>query len=586
MNSNSSPHSRSVRRPHRRPRSTANAAPVGSARQYRGSSLRAATSGKCGQRTPERKKTAPAAAELTMRQRIRKVGLMLAVPHLVLIMSVIVIAVTALLISSQSVAILPTVIAIAWLIFQAAPVAGEDVVISAVPLAPALITIALSARQVNATVRKRFSIIDLLMVFAWSLVIPLVLTVIALLMLADAQAVYPVAVPPIASVFLSVLIIHLLAFVCGLGPKAWRALARRYRVQSSIVDGIVLGAKTLGWLSLAALGVGIVLFALSWGKQEEIMVAYPQAQSGGKLALIVLSLLYIPNAIIGVAGVLFGSEYQFGAASVSLFETHLVPLPPVPIMGLVPASSASWAWVGLFIPIAVIVVVMWRMRPSPIATLSAGLSAWLLMAAAGYLSGGEIGAYDNTGVPVLWTASLALIWIGGIALAVTLMLFVFQRRQASALVAENYESAATAQTTEATENAGVDDFDPEDNAFGDAAFEHAEDVDAEYSEYAEEESSNLENSDVEDSAVGEDVVDNAVEEDAADSAAEEDVVEEGVVEADTVEAETVEAGTVDENVVGDDADDRDESDADNDSGHTDDADNGNDSADRDESAEK
>lgn len=577
MNSNSSPHSRSARRPHRRPRSTANAAPVGSARQYRGSSLRAATSGKRGQRTPERKKTAPAAAELTMRQRIRKVGLMLAVPHLVLIMSVIVIAVTALLISSQSVAILPTVIAIAWLIFQAAPVAGEDVVISAVPLAPALITIALSARQVNATVRKRFSIIDLLMVFAWSLVIPLVLTVIALLMLADAQAVYPVAVPPIASVFLSVLIIHLLAFVCGLGPKAWRALARRYRVPSSIVDGIVLGAKTLGWLSLAALGVGIVLFALSWGKQEEIMVAYPQAQSGGKLALIVLSLLYIPNAIIGVAGVLFGSEYQFGAASVSLFETHLVPLPPVPIMGLVPASSASWAWVGLFVPIAVIVVVMWRMRPSPIATLSAGLSAWLLMAAAGYLSGGEIGAYDNTGVPVLWTASLALIWIGGIALAVTLMLFVFQRRQASALVAENYESAATAQTTEATENAGVDDFDPEDNAFGD---------DAEYSEYAEEESSNLENSDVEDSAVGEDVVDSAVEEDTADSAAEEGVVEEDVVEADTVEAETVEAGTVDENVVGDDADDRDESDADNDSGHTDDADNGNDSADRDESAEK
>lgn len=484
---------------------------------------------------------------------------MLAAPHLVLIMSVIVIAVTALLISSQSVAILPTVIAIAWLIFQAAPVAGEDVVISAVPLAPALVTIALSARQVNATVRKRFSIIDLLMVFAWSLVIPLVLTVIALLMLADAQAVYPVAVPPIASVFLSVLIIHLLAFVCGLGPKAWRALARRYRVPSSIVDGIVLGAKTLGWLSLAALGVGIVLFALSWGKQEEIMVAYPQAQSGGKLALIVLSLLYIPNAIIGVAGVLFGSEYQFGAASVSLFETHLVPLPPVPIMGLVPASSASWAWVGLFVPIAVIVVVMWRMRPSPIATLSAGLSAWLLMAAAGYLSGGEIGAYDNTGVPVLWTASLALIWIGGIALAVTLMLFVFQRRQASALVAENYESAATAQTaeaTEATENAGVDDFDPEDNVFGDAAFEHAEDVDAEYSEYAEEESSNLENSDVEDSAVGEDVVDNAVEEDTADSAAEEGVVEEDVVEAD------------------------------NDSGHTDDADNGNDSADRDESAEK
>jgi len=373
-------------------------------------------------------KRAPAAAQLTMGRRIRKVGLTLAIPHLVVILSIVAIAVGALLSTSQSIALLPTITATAWLVFHAAPVAGDGVVLASVPLLPALITFALSARQVRVSVRKRFSIIDLLMIFVWSLVTPLLFTVVALLMLADAQTVYPVTVPPIGSVMFSVALVHLLAFVFGLGPKAWRALARRYGIPQSILEGVVIGAKTLLWLCLAAVIVAVIFLVVGWGRQAEIMAAYPQASGSGRLALVMLSLAYIPNIIVGVGGVLLGSEYQFGAGSVSLFETHLVSLPPLPVMGMVPPTSASWAWIGLFIPVAVIIVVMLRMRPSPAMTLSAGFTAWVLTAVAAYLSGGQVGAYSNTGLPVLWTASLALIWVGGIALAVTLMQLVFARR--------------------------------------------------------------------------------------------------------------------------------------------------------------
>lgn len=487
MNSNSSPHSRPARRPQRRPRSTANASGAGSSRNSPGDITRGAVRVQRAHKSAEGAKAAPAAAHLSIGQRIRRVGLKLAIPHAVIIMSIIVIAVAALLIASESIAVLPSIIATAWLIMQAAPVAGDDAVIAAVPLLPVVLTIALSARQVRASVRKRFSIIDLLMVFAWSLVIPVVLSVIALLMLADAQTVYPVAVPPISSVMLSVVVVHLLAFVCGLGPKAWRALARRYRVPESIVDGVVIGVKSLGWLCLAAAAVGVALFVLGWEKQEQIMAAYPQAETGGRFALFLSSVLYIPNAVIGVAGVLLGSEYQFGAASVSLFETHLVPLPPLPLMGLVPASSASWAWIGLFVPIAVLVAVMLRLRPSPIMTLSAGLTAWLLTSAAAYLSGGVVGAYENTGVPVLWTASLALIWIGGIALAVTLMLFVVQRRQQPALLVDEAVAEPAEEETaggRADEHPEADHFvagelddDYRDDAYGDDEYGDAEDRD-------------------------------------------------------------------------------------------------------------
>lgn len=438
MNSNSSPHSRAARRPQRRPRTAPNVSLPANARRGRVASARGMTRGqrvsvnksadKTSSQARQQAKRAPAAAQLTMGQRIRKVGLTLAIPHLVVILSIVAIAVGALLSTSQSIALLPTITATAWLVFHAAPVAGDGVVLASVPLLPALITFALSARQVRVSVRKRFSIIDLLMIFVWSLVTPLLFTVVALLMLADAQTVYPVTVPPIGSVMFSVAIVHLFAFVFGLGPKAWRALARRYGIPRSILEGVVIGAKTLLWLCLAAVIVAVIFLVVGWERQAEIMAAYPQASGSGKLALIMLSLAYIPNIIVGVGGVLLGSEYQFGAGSVSLFETHLVPLPPLPVMGMVAPTSASWAWIGLFIPVAVIIVVMLRMRPSPVMTLSAGFTAWVLTAVAAYLSGGQVGAYSNTGLPVLWTASLALIWVGGIALAVTLMQLVFARR--------------------------------------------------------------------------------------------------------------------------------------------------------------
>ncbi|MFW8573381.1 DUF6350 family protein [Corynebacterium pseudodiphtheriticum] len=438
MNSNSSPHSRAARRPQRRPRTAPNVSLPANARRGRVASARGMTRGqrvsvaksadKTSSQARQEAKRAPAAAQLTMGRRIRKVGLTLAIPHLVVILSIVAIAVGALLSTSQSIALLPTITATAWLVFHAAPVAGDGVVLASVPLLPALITFALSARQVRVSVRKRFSIIDLLMIFVWSLVTPLLFTVVALLMLADAQTVYPVTVPPIGSVMFSVALVHLLAFVFGLGPKAWRALARRYGIPQSILEGVVIGAKTLLWLCLAAVIVAVIFLVVGWGRQAEVMAAYPQASGSGRLALVMLSLAYIPNIIVGVGGVLLGSEYQFGAGSVSLFETHLVPLPPLPVMGMVPPTSASWAWIGLFIPVAVIIVVMLRMRPSPVMTLSAGFTAWVLTAVAAYLSGGQVGAYSNTGLPVLWTASLALIWVGGIALAVTLMQSVFARR--------------------------------------------------------------------------------------------------------------------------------------------------------------
>ncbi|WP_419761038.1 DUF6350 family protein [Corynebacterium pilosum] len=68
-----------------------------------------------------------------------------------------------------------------------------------------------------------------------------------------------------------------------------------------------------------------------------------------------MSLLYLPNAIVGTLAVLFGGQVSIGAASVSLFAIDLVPLPVFPLFAAIPGTAAAWAPVLLLIPFAVVV---------------------------------------------------------------------------------------------------------------------------------------------------------------------------------------------------------------------------------------
>ena len=109
-------------------------------------------------------------------------------------------------------------------------------------------------------------------------------------------------------------------------------------------------------------------------------------------------------------------------------------------------------------------------------TVCAGVTTWVIVALAVLLTGGEVGAYSNNGLPVLWTASLALIWVGGIALAVTLMLLVFQRRQARGGIEEN-----PADYAEQESHMLADDAAPAERAQGEGA-EDSQDAGSEESE--------------------------------------------------------------------------------------------------------
>ncbi|AKE38721.1 Hypothetical Protein NG00_00673 [Corynebacterium camporealensis] len=339
------------------------------------------------------------------------------IPHLVFVLSIVAVALAALLLTSAPLGWLPAVVAESWMVFNLAPVSAGGIDISLVPLVPALLLGWVIAFRIRKALAHKVSINDLLVLLACTLGIPLVLTGIAWLMIWDAGKVYDVAPPSFLATLPRMLVLHLLALAIGMGPRLWKALARRYNVTPVLVDAVRTATHFL--LTLAA-GAGILLLVLlvvGWSRQGELLSAYPNLDGWGLTALIVISLLYLPNALIDAAGVLVGSELQISDASVSLFDTHLIPLPPVPLFGLIPAETRDWTIALMLIAAIAAAVVSWKRRPG-FTHVGAAIVATAVLALIGaYLAGGVLGFYDYIGLHVWLAAGLAALWFGAIALA-------------------------------------------------------------------------------------------------------------------------------------------------------------------------
>src|SRR5699024_5218068 len=157
---------------------------------------------------------------------------------------------------------------------------------------------------------------------------------------------------PLGNTIARALVLRLAALLIGMGLRLWRALAKSYKIPRDVVDGVVLATlQSLAWLPPAAV-VLPVASVVNWQNQALVADSFLCLAGLGLFAVIGLSVLYLPNALVAVAGILLVSEFHIGDASVSLFSVHLVPLPPLPLLGAVPGSASPWA-IGLLVLTAV-----------------------------------------------------------------------------------------------------------------------------------------------------------------------------------------------------------------------------------------
>lgn len=558
MNKNTSPQSRSTPRPRsqargrtvqterapRAPHATATQKPHNSAERV---------ARKAGSKAKARRTPAP----LTKAGRIRQLFMSAALPNIIVVLIIVALAFGALLLFGSPLAWLPTIVAEAWMVFNLAPVSAAGVDLSFLPALPALILATVVAVRVRAAVKHKVSVKDLAILVACVVGVPVVLTCIAWVMLWDAGKVFDVSPPNLAAALARVIVVHLAAMAAGMGTRLWRALAKRYGAPPLLVDAALIALRYLAYLAIGATVVFVLIFIVNFSRQGEMMDEYPSISGLGVFTLILLSLLYIPNAIVSTGAVLVGSEFSADEAQVSLFSTHLVPLPPLPITGGIPASSPGWAVVFMVVPLIAATMSLYKKRPSFQKVLAATVATAVIMFFACYLVSGTLGYYGHTG-PHLWTAAgLAALWIAVVGLAVAAAFALMNWRDARAAEAEAESSAAEVAEVEASEEDSEDAAESaEDTASEDTT--DAEQSDADKAE-ADEADGDDADADLDESETDEDENESESSDgDAAESAAEET---EDAADDDGAAAESTDtADTVDEVIEGEVVEDSDDGD--------------------------
>ncbi|OFN33728.1 hypothetical protein HMPREF2565_12405 [Corynebacterium sp. HMSC072A04] len=378
-----------------------------------------------------------AQAPTTLRGRFRRMLIVVGVPNLVVVLGILVVAIAALLLTSSPSAWLPTIVGEAWMVFNLSPIRAGGIDVGFIPVLPALLLAWLVGRRVRAAVKDKASINDLIVVSACVLLVPLVLTVIAWLMLWDAGKVYDVSPPELYRVLPRMLLLHAVALIGGMGPRLWKALAKRSGVPRVFVDAAQIGLSYLGYLFAAGFILVVVLWGVGWSRQSEMLAEYPVLNALGTAGLFLLSILYLPNAAVAAGAVLSGSELHIGeGTSVSLFSGHVVPLPPLPLAAAVPPSISSWAAVLLIVSAVAAVVAFYRRRAlvsfqvALVATVTAAVAALVAV----YGVSGALGVYGYTG-PEVWTAvGLSCLWclVVGCAFATAQAVTSWRARRAAA----------------------------------------------------------------------------------------------------------------------------------------------------------
>jgi hypothetical protein len=178
----------------------------------------------------------------------------------------------------------------------------------------------------------------------------------------------------------------------------------------------------IGVLTLLALSCAVVTASLvvHWGTMHELFGITDSFF--GQLSLTLLSLLYLPNLMVGAAAVAVGSSAHIGFATFSAFTVFGGDIPALPILAAVPTPPLGPVWVALLIVGAASGVALGQqcaLKPLPVATAFAkvaiaALLASISLALLGVAGGGLLGNFGNVGVDQATLIPGVLFWFGSV----------------------------------------------------------------------------------------------------------------------------------------------------------------------------
>ncbi|WP_238158960.1 DUF6350 family protein [Mycobacterium sp. MFM001] len=334
-------------------------------------------------------------------------------------------------------------IASMWLGVHQVPISIGGRELGVMPLLPVLLMVWGTARTTAQATAATASWFVIRWVVASALGGPLLIAAICLAVIHDAASVITeLQTPSALRAFLSVLVVHGIGAAIGVGSR----VGRRALAASPLPDwlGDSLRAATAGVLALLGLS-GVVAagsLVVHWGTMHELYAITDSIF--GQFSLTVLSVLYVPNIMVGTAAVAVGSSAHLGFATFSSFTVFGGDMPALPVLAAAPSPPLGPVWVALLIVGAssgVAVGQQCARRPLPLLAataklLVASVLAALTTALLGYAGGGQLGNFGGVGVDQDTFGIAVFLWFAVIGAVTVAMAGGISRRPKPVPVAE------------------------------------------------------------------------------------------------------------------------------------------------------
>jgi hypothetical protein len=210
-----------------------------------------------------------------------------------------------------------------------------------------------------------------------------------------------------------------LAATAGVARRCCLLDAALSRVDAVVLRG--LRAGVIGVAAMAAAGALVLAFGLGthW-TTATAMFEQSGADPGSQFGMLLLTIGYLPNAIVAALAFAMGPGFTMGTFSIAPLHLTAAKVPAVPLFAALP-SHQSRLLLGLMLaPLAVGVFLGWacrRIAPRPAARLRGVLVAAAMVGAVAFLlaalSGGRLGGavYSPVTVPAGLVGAVALGWV-------------------------------------------------------------------------------------------------------------------------------------------------------------------------------
>ncbi|GFM17256.1 DUF6350 family protein [Mycobacterium sp. PO1] len=311
-------------------------------------------------------------------------------------------------------------IASMWLAVHQVPVSIAGSALGVMPLLPVLAMIYGTARTTAAATTSASWFVTRWVV-ASAVGGPILIAALCLAVIHDAASVLTdLQTPDALRAFGGVLVVHAIGAVVGVGSRVGRRMLRSSPLPSWLFDAVRAAAAGV----LALMGLSGVITAGSlvvhWSTMHELYAITDSVF--GQFSLTVLSVLYVPNVMVGAAAVAVGSSAHVGLATFSSFTVFGGDIPALPILAAAPTPPLGPVWVALMIVAAVSGVALGQQcarRPLPPLTalakvaVAAALAA-VTMALLGYAGGGTLGNFGEVGVDQATFGPAVFLWFAGI----------------------------------------------------------------------------------------------------------------------------------------------------------------------------